>query len=120
MIHVDTADPDQPYTWAPRLAAPLRLERCGVVQQEWPYGLYQNLPAIFDDASIALALDPQPLPSLIGHGCWIEYPLGSDTWYPSTIRDVLFKQVTCDPVSAIPNNSLEDVALKIVKFWTDV
>lgn len=118
MIFVDTSDPDVPYTWAPRLAEPLTFESCGVKLNGTDLALYLNAPPAQPLAIVTALNSPLPRTTDAGHGCWVEFPLGSDTWYHSFCVGAVADQTwTITAIPAIPHAA--SVAIKIVKYWTD-
>lgn len=120
MIYVDTDDPDQPYTYAPRLSEPLTVRRCGIAIYESGNAQYYYDPATDPLAGIGLLPPSAEPPPCIGRTCWIEYPKGTDTWYKTTVRKQTTASLLVDGVSGIPQSTLEPVAVKVVKYWTDV
>lgn len=119
IFELTTGPPNTVYTWAPRLATPLTIDRCGVV-------IYASITAqyYYDSASQQFAgvglLPPsaEPPPS-IGRTCWVEYPRGTDTWYRSTVRAQTLATLLIDPISAIAEKTLTPINIKVVKYWTD-
>lgn len=117
MILLDTADPDQPRTWAPRNSELLSLYRCGVA-------LVPPIPTIYQiiaDPGTQAVVTPSSgffgLPEHVGKRAWIQY--ASLPWLSSTVLGL-----SGDPaawiIAAIDDlpATADPCIFKIVKYWT--
>lgn len=121
MIFVDETEPAQVTTWAPRLSAPLAIISCGVHIWTLPDAVY-----LYDTGdppyAVVEPIDPDlPIPPyIIGHTCWLEHPYLSDTWYRTSVARIDDRIISVPPPPGMPVDSVLEIAMKVVKYWTDV